>query len=78
MKLRIFAKLGTDEKVALMCYPDHNRVIVDLLNKQFGKDWVMVDTALPCVEGVKFNDGLIYRGFEVDKERYSDAIIKIA
>lgn len=44
------------------------------LNQDFGGNWVFVETINPSVEVIKFDDGLIYRGFDGVRERYSDAI----
>lgn len=77
MNLRIFAKLGTDEKVAVMCGHGQNSTIATMLSKQFGGNWLFVETVHSCIEGIKFNDGQIYNGFNPDIEKYSSAIIEI-
>lgn len=50
-----------------------------MLNETFGPEWVRVDEVevFTGKEIIKFNDGLIYKGFEADDEkRYSSSIVK--
>lgn len=77
MLLRIFAKVGTDEKIAVMCYHNQAVSVMALLNKKYGCDWLPVDNVMSCIEGIKFSDGEVYKGFEADKDRYSPAIIQL-
>ena len=77
--LKIFAKYGTDEKVAVYCRKDQILAILDRLAQEYGGDWLLVDECMTGGEILKFNDGQIYRGFEPqqpDDFRYSKAIKK--
>jgi len=76
--LKIFAKHGTDEKIAVYC---HKGQVVNLqksFENQFGGNWLLVDECYTSGEILKFNDGQIYKGFEPnqpDEFRYSKAIV---
>lgn len=75
--LKIFAKYGTDEKIAVYCRPEQTRVLQIEFGKQFGGEWVLVDECMTTGEILKFHDGKVYRGFESGQAngyRYSDAI----
>ena len=78
--LKIFAKYGTDEKVAMFCHPRQEiRPIQISLETLFGGDWLLVDEVKTSCEILKFNDGQIYKGFDSSKSfdfRYSKAIKK--
>ena len=77
--LKIFAKYGTDEKVAVYCRSGQIQDIMKKLNEIFGGKWILVDECMTGGEILKFNDGQIYRGFEPqqpDDFRYSKAIKK--
>lgn len=73
----IFAKYGTDEKIVIHCFPAQHRKILEKLNKHFGGNWLAVDELRTENEIIKFNDGLIYKGFQSNIERYSDSIRKV-
>ncbi len=75
--LKIFAKYGTDEKIAVYCRPTQIRVLQLEFRKQFGGEWLLVDECMIGGEILKFQDGRIYRGFEPEQSddyRYSNAI----
>ena len=75
--LEIFAKFNTDEKCAVWCLPSQRGQILKRLNEEFGGDWVRVDEVLTGGEILKFNDGLVYKGFEANnKKRYSSSIVR--
>lgn len=75
--LEIFAKFNTDEKCAVWCLPFQRGQIIKRLNEEFGGDWLWVDEVLTGGEILKFNDGLVYKGFEADdKKRYSPSIVR--
>ena len=75
--LEIFAKFKTDEKVAVWCVSSQRGKIIERLNKEFGGEWVCVDEVLTGGEILKFNDGLVYNGFEADdRKRYSPCIVR--
>lgn len=74
----IFAKYGTDEKVAIHCTGWRKDLIKEKLNEQFGGEWMYVDDCMRDREIIKFNDGQIYKGFEPAQPnnfRYSKAIV---
>jgi hypothetical protein len=76
--LKIFAKHGTDEKVLAACDQGSIHKTIIALNDKFGGSWVFVDKVRVYEdEVVKFQDGLIYRGFETNKNRYCKAIEKL-
>ncbi len=74
--IKIFAKKGTDEKVAIECLPRYNAVVIGKLNERFGGEWIAVET-IDTFECIKFNDGDIYKGFDNRAGRYSKAIGKL-
>lgn len=80
--LKIFAKYGTDEKVAMFCHPRQEiRPIQKSLQILYGGEWLLVDDVKTSYEILKFNDGQIYRGFDPSKPldfRYSKAIKKFS
>ena len=77
--LKIFAKYGTDEKVAVYCRKEQMVTIIRRLIQEYGGDWLLVDECMTGGEILKFNDGQIYCGFEPQQPedfRYSKAIKK--
>jgi hypothetical protein len=75
--LKIFAKLNTDEKVAVLCARTQVLPTLKKLNSEYGGDWILVDELHPLKEILIFNDGQVYRGYESnqpDNFRYSKAI----
>lgn len=74
--LRIFAKVGTSEKIACLCKTDQVQALLLEFNIQYGGDWVPVDDVRTSYEILKFDDGLVYRGFHGFDKRYSAAITK--
>jgi hypothetical protein len=68
----IFANLNTTEKVAVNL-PNQSMVKAcqSMLNLVKKGNWVRVDE-LKEMEIIEFVDNNLYRGFEVDKERYFD------
>ena len=70
--IRIFAKLGTSEKVLVATYEGAS-VIALKLNKQYGGDWIWVDK-LDSGEILTFSDSSTYRGFHGKNERYAKGI----
>lgn len=78
--LKIFAKHGTDEKIAVYCHRGQFAMLQNEFDRQFGGKWLLVDECLTGGEILKFNDGQVYQGFEPnqpDDFRYSKAIVKI-
>lgn len=75
--IKIFAKFGTDEKIAVYCHPGQKNLLIISFEKQFGGRWLLVDEVFTSNEILMFNDGQIYNGFEPaqpDRFRYSKAI----
>lgn len=78
--LKIFAKHGTDEKIAVYCTRYQIPSLMQKFENQFGGAWLLVDECSPGDEILKFNDGQIYRGFESNMHegfRYSKSILKL-
>ena len=74
---KIFAKLGTDEKIVALCVRDQVPQLINLFNEKFGGQWLLVDQLDATCEILKFNDGQIYKGFDAQASegfRYSKAI----
>lgn len=71
MNLRIFAKVGTDEKAAVNCSQNEVPQVNTLLGRRFGGEWVLVDQCHGLIECIHFTDGMIYKGFNPVIERYS-------
>lgn len=68
----IFAKHNTTEKVAVNLVNESMATICQsMLNLVKGGNWLRVDE-LKEMEIIEFTDNNLYRGFEVDKERYFD------
>lgn len=76
--IKIFAKKGTNEKVAIACTSEQVGEIQTLLNNKYGRSWVWVDKLLPLAEVIKFTDDMVYQGFDGKSERYSSSIERIA
>lgn len=74
--LRVYAKLGTTEKVITFVYKDTIAEVQKQLNKRYGGEWIFVEMLHPA-EGIKFDDGMLYKGFNPKIKRYSKAIIPI-
>jgi hypothetical protein len=76
--MAIFGKHRTNEKVLIPCPKDRIPDVMRALNNELGPDWVYIDALKPG-EGIRFTDGLPYRGFVggAAEHRYSDAIIKV-
>jgi len=75
--LRIFAKLNTSEKVAIICRQSDIPAVQGALIKKHGGNWLFVDTVIADKnEVIYFDDGLIYQGFEGSNgpERYCKGI----
>lgn len=72
--LKIFAKLGTDQKAAIYCHPGQTQAIKLKLNSYYGGEWMAVDECMISGEILMFNDGQMYEGFDHRVERYSKAI----
>lgn len=75
--LRVFAKLETDEKAAVFCGFGESHMVMCLLKKKFGGDWVPVQDVHRGIECIKFNDGQVYKGFSPDIEKYCSNVIEI-
>lgn len=76
MRLAIFAKRGTDEKILVPCFAFNTPFIMRELNEKYGPDWVVCDDLKPN-EGLQFKDGMIYKGYSPKISRYSDKIINL-
>lgn len=80
--LKIFAKLGTQEKAAMFVHPRaETRPILRSLSTIYGGEWLLVDECMTSGEILLFKDDMVYRGFEADKpidHRYSSAIKRFA
>lgn len=74
--IKIFAKHMTTEKFAIICQDEQVRDIQKYLNETFGLNWLLVDNVKEIFEGIKFKDGLTYKGFHGREERYLNGIIK--
>lgn len=77
-EIRIYAKFGTNEKVLLVC--ESNKDYQKYLGKKYGGDWIFVEPFNYTKELLKFNDEMIYEGFNPFCKsiiRYSSAIEKI-
>lgn len=75
--LKIFAKYGTDEKIAVFCHKGQIAQLRERFENEYGGIWVLVDECMTGGEILKFNDSQIYKGFEPGKPdnfRYSSAI----
>jgi hypothetical protein len=75
--IKIFAKYNTAEKVAILLPPSKGILIQTIkmrLEKKFGGAWYAVDEISDETEIILFYDALIYRGFEVEQERYCNSI----
>jgi hypothetical protein len=77
--LKIFAKYGTDEKIAVFCQRNQVSRLQERFEVEFGGKWLLVDECLTGGEILKFQDGQTYKGFEpnqTDSFRYSKAITR--
>ncbi len=73
--LKIFAKYGTDEKIAVFCHKGQIAQLRERFENEYGGIWMLVDECMTGGEILKFNDSQIYKGFEADdNKRYSSAI----
>jgi hypothetical protein len=76
--LKIFAKVGTNEKALVPCTQEEVEITQTCLNKQHGGSWIWVDKIYAYDnESIIFTDGQVYNGFDNRKARYSDAIKKL-
>jgi hypothetical protein len=71
--IKIFAKHQTTKKVLIVCKNEQVRGIQLFLNNKFGGSWLVVDKVNPR-ELLKFDDGLLYKGFHGKDERYVNGI----
>lgn len=76
MRLAIFAKRGSNEKILVPCFDYNKPFIMRELNREYGADWVCVDSLNPN-EALRFTDGMEYKGYSPKIHRYSDNIIKL-
>ena len=77
--LKIFAKYGTDEKIAIFCHRSQYQYLKNEFNVRFGGEWILVDDCIIQEEILRFKDGMVYNGFDPLKPedyRYSNAITK--
>lgn len=74
--IKIFAKKGTTEKVAIMCESPQIEIVQMILNRRLKGDWYFVDI-VQSHEILLFQDGLKYDGFSPDQERYCDGVTPI-
>ena len=72
--LKIFAKKDTDEKAVILCHKDEGHKQVELLNSIHGGSWVQVDEFKAGDEILMFRDGMIYKGYNANQERYTASV----
>ena len=75
--IKIFAKHHTDEKVLIVCSQEQVGHCMEMLDTKFGGNWVLVDKLNSKDEFLKFTDGLPYKGFHGNPERYVKGIEQI-
>ena len=75
--VKIFANLNTDEKVLVLCAKSQVDEVRNLIQLKYGGAWLYVDDIDPRTEILKFNDGMIYSGFNPEQERYANGIEKL-
>ena len=76
--IKIFAKKNTSEKVLVTCMREDVRKVQLYLSNELGGDWLFVDKLNSKDEILKFDDGLVYRGFHGRNERYVNGILKLS
>ena len=76
--IKLFANHGTTEKALVMC-SDRESVVdaIILLNKQRDSNWIPIDELNPEYEILKFDDGIVYKGFHNRNERYVKGIVTV-
>jgi hypothetical protein len=76
MEQRIFAQKGTTKKAVIRCMKGQVENVMIILSQKYGGSWIWVDQLKPF-EGIMFDDGLTYHGFNPNTERYSTAIVNL-
>lgn len=66
----------TTEKFAIICEGNQIISVQEYLNDTFGESWLFVEEVKGIFEGIKFKDGLEYKGFHGKEERYVNGIIQ--
>jgi len=76
VKLQIFARYGTKEKILVPITEGQETGILSELEAMFGGRWLLVDR-IYIGEGLLFTDGQTYKGFHPDFARYTDAVAPV-
>lgn len=70
----VFAKRYTTEKVIILCQNNKIGEKMEALNRQFGGNWIYVDSINKETEILKIDDNLKYEGFKLSQERYINGV----